>query len=1127
MLQRSLFMKVISLFISITFMTVTVNNSYAGNIVSTHNLSTQISTIDSADFLRESYTYDPKIKAAEPNFHRMATDEIAEKRLSINKYDNLSDISITVIIALVSAALSINLILDVSFGINLGIGYWGALLIFLLSIPIAGNIGVKVDNKVKSYKKEINPTAIDISSDSEYSKLDDSIKIKIVPHLGLLEYLLSDKRIMLHEHGTTKDIGPSNEILVGKYDKSSFVRYIPQEEENKTLGELGYASDFESDAYSEHSSNYYFDHQFNKGRFSDFIQSVNANTVIEEIRKRALEKLMITPSGQLIDYIIKLGGEEGRLVSEVNTQLSAQVFRWSPRATQSIVVQFFPYALQYHQEGDGFEVMYAPAVDGKQETYMIVRKSAVAEGETIETERAETEVMIQHDHVDYSQLDKPILVGANFDVVKKGKIADPTKVIRGLQGFENIDNPLVFVTHNGRPLTKGPEGLGLEPIIELMREKLPNKKIRLASGLTGESVADEIRNLKRGEVLLLENFRLDPRAESQVEAERKALVREIVYGDSDEPLFSLFISNAFASAPRLDGPSPSTSLIDFPALLPSVVGPLMLEELTMMEPLKEISRHPFALMTGGAKIGDKINATINPLKKMQQGDLLVIYGQMAFTYLQAQAELQGNSIDLGNSLIEWDYVEKAKEILKLAQEKGVRVILPLDHIETDDIDNPSSEKTRATEGLTISEGLVGGDVGPKTIEAIREAIKDVKLIFNNGTAGVFKTEELSKGTISITHLLLEAQEAGVDVIVGGGDAVDALKAGGVADKIKKQSTGGGSSLQIVGLAEGEEWVPVVALKKAAQRTFISDIDKVTRMLGKYQTTGPREEEIPDVYLIPGHPHALTIIEFAKQYNKLFSGAEKKPSLYLLGGRGNGTSRLIEGVLSHYYPRGSVRDLDRDALESPTITEAEVMEIIFRKEGVIENIYLDTTSVSTMDNFINAKELLHAQFKNPKKPIHVRIITVSEVVLRQYEYAWKTYKDEIGSFLELSATCPIDREFTSLSVLELVRFVTERMGFPEEFRAHPSFVGEASGTYARAQEEESPFEMADLAEVAAASEAIRDGAIFELLLEQYFEQLPIDHFRDDIRKVMRGILRQRHQGLADNANENEAICLYAA
>ncbi len=379
---------------------------------------------------------------------------------------------------------------------------------------------------------------------------------------------------------------------------------------------------------------------------------------------------------------------------------------------------------------------------------------------------------------------KRVLIRVDFNVpVKNGVVTDSTRIKAALPTIKYIlDNgaSLVVMSHFGRPKgQKNPE-FSMAPI-RAEFEKLLGKPVRLAPDVIGPEVEKEVKALKPGEVLLLENVRFYPEEEKNDPTFAKTLAS---YGD-------LYVNDAFGTAHRAHASTEGVS-----HYLPSYAGFLIEKEVKYMAPLLENPEHPFVAIIGGSKVSSKITVLESLVKTC---DTIVIGGGMAYTF----DKVLGYSV--GKSLVEDDYLETAKNFLEAAKEKGVKVILPVDHYCAESFSEDA--KPILVDSRNIPDNLMGLDIGPKTVELIEQAIKDAKTVVWNGPMGVFEFASFAKGTEEVARALANSNAISV---VGGGDSVAAINKFGLADKITHVSTGGGASLEFL---EGKVLPGIKALEK--------------------------------------------------------------------------------------------------------------------------------------------------------------------------------------------------------------------------------------------------------------------------------------------------------------------------
>ena len=379
---------------------------------------------------------------------------------------------------------------------------------------------------------------------------------------------------------------------------------------------------------------------------------------------------------------------------------------------------------------------------------------------------------------------KRVLIRVDFNVpLKDGVVTDNTRIKAALPTIKYIlDNgaSLVVMTHLGRPKGQKNPAFSLAPVAAEF-EKLLGKKVTLAPDVIGPEVKKEVEALKPGDVLLLENVRFYAEEEKNDEAFAKELAS---YGD-------IYCNDAFGTAHRAHASTEGVS-----HYLPSYAGFLIEKEVKFMAPVLEHPEKPLVAIIGGSKVSSKITVLESLVRTC---DTIVIGGGMAYTF----DKVLGYKI--GKSLVEDDYLETAKNFLEKAEAKGVKVILPVDHLAAAEFSENAAPV--AVDGRNIPDDLMGMDIGPKTIEMIKDAIKSAKTVVWNGPMGVFEFEAFSKGTEEVAKALAASDAISV---VGGGDSVAAINKFGLADKISHVSTGGGASLEFL---EGKVLPGIKALEK--------------------------------------------------------------------------------------------------------------------------------------------------------------------------------------------------------------------------------------------------------------------------------------------------------------------------
>lgn len=386
---------------------------------------------------------------------------------------------------------------------------------------------------------------------------------------------------------------------------------------------------------------------------------------------------------------------------------------------------------------------------------------------------------------------KRVLIRVDFNVpVKSGVVTDNTRIKAALPTINYILNEgasLVVMSHYGRPKGQKNPDFSMAPIKDEF-EKLLGRKVTLAPDVIGPEVEKEVAALKPGDVLLLENVRFYKEEEANDPTFAKELAK---YGD-------LYVNDAFGTAHRAHASTEGVS-----HYLPSYAGFLIEKEVKFMAPLLENPEHPFVAIIGGSKVSSKISVLKSLVKTC---DTIVIGGGMAYTFLK----VLGHKV--GKSLVEDDYLTTASDFLDAAKDKGVKVILPVDHLCAEAFDE--NAKSVYVDGVDIPDNLMGLDIGDKTVALIVDALKDAKSVVWNGPMGVFEFAQFAQGTEKVAKALSESKAI---TVVGGGDSVAAINKFGLASKISHVSTGGGASLEFL---EGKELPGIKALEKKLREEHI-------------------------------------------------------------------------------------------------------------------------------------------------------------------------------------------------------------------------------------------------------------------------------------------------------------------
>ena len=379
---------------------------------------------------------------------------------------------------------------------------------------------------------------------------------------------------------------------------------------------------------------------------------------------------------------------------------------------------------------------------------------------------------------------KRVLVRVDFNVpVKDGVVTDDTRIRAALPTIEKLMGDgakVVLMSHRGRPSGEGfEEEFSLRPAALHLAELL-GKPVSFASDIAGDDAVAKANALNEGEVLIVENLRFDKREKKNDAAFCEELAK----------LGDVYVNDAFGTAHRAHASTAGVA-----ALLPAYAGYLMEKEVSTLTGMLDNPKRPFCAILGGSKVSDKIQV-IGAL--MDKCDTLIIGGGMCFTFLLAKG------LEVGTSLKEEEWVDRAKEMMAKAEQKGVKLLLPVDVVCADKFAEDANTETVGVDA--IPDDMMGLDIGPETVKLYAEAIAQAKTVFWNGPMGVFEMDAFAKGTRDVA--LAVADNAEADTIIGGGDSVAAVNKFDLADRMTFISTGGGASMELV---EGKELPGVAAL----------------------------------------------------------------------------------------------------------------------------------------------------------------------------------------------------------------------------------------------------------------------------------------------------------------------------
>ena len=364
-----------------------------------------------------------------------------------------------------------------------------------------------------------------------------------------------------------------------------------------------------------------------------------------------------------------------------------------------------------------------------------------------------------------------IRVDFNCPMNKDGSVSDDNRIRAALPTIEyamSQDAKVILVSHLGRPDGKKDPKYTLQPVGEKLAELL-GKDVIFAHDCIGEGVWAVIENMKPGAVAILENVRYY----KEEEENNKNFALEL------SKLCDVYINDAFGTAHRAH--ASTAGIAEF--VKDKGMGFLMQKEVESLGTVLNSPKKPFIAILGGAKVSDKIALVENFSKNT---DAMIIGGAMAYTFLKAKG------INVGDSMVENDKIELAKKIISRFETKGVKLLLPVDHIVASELKEGVS--WAVTKDASIPAGKKGLDIGPKTIELFKNALKDAAMVIWNGPMGVFEVKPFDNGTVEIAKMLAEISAY---TVVGGGDSASAVKKAGVMDKITHVSTGGGASMEFL------------------------------------------------------------------------------------------------------------------------------------------------------------------------------------------------------------------------------------------------------------------------------------------------------------------------------------------
>lgn len=380
---------------------------------------------------------------------------------------------------------------------------------------------------------------------------------------------------------------------------------------------------------------------------------------------------------------------------------------------------------------------------------------------------------------------KKVLARCDFNVpLKDGEITNDKRIVAALPTIKYLMEhgaKVILCSHLGRPKGEYKPEFSLAPVAKRLSEYL-GVEVKLAEDaeVVGPNAKAMAAELKDGEVMLLENVRY--RAEETKNEEN--------FSKELASLADIFVNDAFGTAHRAH-----CSTTGVAAYLPAVCGYLIQKEIKFMGGALANPKRPLVAIFGGAKVSDKIGVIENLIDKC---DTIIIGGGMAYTFMKYLGH------NIGTSLLEADWIEKAGEMMKKAEDKGVKFLIPVDNKVGKEYDEHTEAKVVSSDD--IPDGWMGLDIGPKTQEVFANAIKGAGTVIWNGPMGVSEWDNFAAGTISVAKAVADS---GAISIIGGGDSVAAVTKLGFADKMSHISTGGGASLEFL---EGKDLPGICALQ---------------------------------------------------------------------------------------------------------------------------------------------------------------------------------------------------------------------------------------------------------------------------------------------------------------------------
>ncbi|MDH4202804.1 MAG: phosphoglycerate kinase [Phycisphaerae bacterium] len=385
---------------------------------------------------------------------------------------------------------------------------------------------------------------------------------------------------------------------------------------------------------------------------------------------------------------------------------------------------------------------------------------------------------------------KKVLMRVDFNVPldDKQNVTNDNRIVQALPTIKHVlagGGSLILMSHLGRPKGEPDAKYSLAPVAKRLGELL-NKRVGFANDCIGEEVNAKSATMVPGDVMLLENVRFHKeetikdkaaKEDAQLRQAKDAFAKQLA------DLADVYVDDAFGTAHR-----DNASMYTVPCMMggkPRVSGFLIEKELKFLGETVENAEKPFVAILGGAKVSDKIAVIENLMTKV---DTILIGGAMAYTFFKAQGQ------QVGNSLCENDFVEKATQLLEQAKEVGCQIVLPVDTVVATEF--KADAENKVVEG-DIPDDWEGLDIGPKTRDLFVSKLDGAKTIVWNGPMGVFEMEAFAAGTLAVAQAVADATAKGARSVIGGGDSASAIVNMGLEDQVSHISTGGGASLEFL------------------------------------------------------------------------------------------------------------------------------------------------------------------------------------------------------------------------------------------------------------------------------------------------------------------------------------------